>query len=80
MRRVRGGYGLGGLLVVLLVAVAVLPWIRRTFARSFPEGFQSPFFQACDSNVKCAEGEFCAQNVCRKVTAPATNDPVGGSS
>ena len=37
----RHGYSLLGLFGVLLMAVAFLPMIRKTFARSFPEGFQA---------------------------------------
>ena len=75
--KVRGGYGLAGLVVVLLLAVSVLPWIRRTFARSFPEGFQT--LTGVDTRkgdckgVLCKEGEFCQENVCHPVAAPITN-------
>ena len=41
MKRARGGFGIVGLFVFLAVIVAFLPMIRRTFARSFPEGFQN---------------------------------------
>ena len=74
----RRGYSLVGLFVVLLVAVAVLPWVRRTFARSFPEGFQATTgFDSRKGDCKgvtCNEGEFCQENVCRPVMAPITND------
>ena len=76
--RVRGGYTLFGLVVVLLLAVSVLPWVRRTFSRSFPEGFQA--MTGVDSRkgdckgVNCQEGEFCQENVCRPVAAPITNN------
>ena len=74
------GYSLLGLFGVLLVVVAFLPMIRRTFARSFPEGFQSLGGSGVDSRkgdckgVTCNEGEFCQENVCRPVMAPITND------
>jgi hypothetical protein len=74
------GYSLLGLFGVLLVAVAFLPMIRRTFARSFPEGFQTFGGSGVDSRkgdckgVTCDEGEFCQENVCRPVMAPITND------
>lgn len=74
----RRGYSLAGLFVVLFVAVAILPWVRRTFARSFPEGFQA--MTGFDSRkgdckgVTCNEGEFCQENVCHPVAAPITND------
>lgn len=61
---------------MLVLAVTVLPWIRRTFAPRFPEGFQAgPLLTGAtgmDSlrsdckGVLCQEGEFCQQNVCRK--------------
>jgi hypothetical protein len=76
--KVRGGYSLAGLVVVLLFAVSVLPWIRRSFARQFPEGFQA--MTGVDSRkgdckgVNCQEGEFCQENVCRPVAPPITND------
>jgi hypothetical protein len=70
MKRVRGGYGLIGLFGVLVLAVAFLPMIRRTFARSFPEGFRTLDCQG----VTCKEGEFCQENVCRPIEAPSTND------
>lgn len=67
--KVRGGYGLVGLFTVLILAIAFLPVIRRTFARSFPEGFRD---LDC-KGVTCKEGEFCQENVCRPVAAPITN-------
>ena len=74
------GYSFLGLFGVLLVAVAFLPMIRRTFARSFPEGVQALGGSGVDSRkgdckgVTCNEGEFCQENVCRPVMAPITND------
>ena len=74
----RKGYSLLGLVLVLLAAVAFLPMIRRTFARSFPEGFQAT--TGVDTRkgdckgVTCNEGEFCQENVCRSVMPPITND------
>ena len=72
------GYSLVGLFVVLLVAVSILPWVRRTFARSFPEAFQNG--SGVDSrkgdckNIICNEGYFCQENTCLPVAAPITND------
>lgn len=70
--KVRGGYGIVGLVLVLLMAVTILPWVRRTFAPRFPEGFQAmgsaTGMDALRSDCKgvlCKEGEFCQQNVCR---------------
>jgi hypothetical protein len=76
--KVNRGYSLFGLVLVLLAAVAFLPMIRRTFARSFPEGFQA--MGGVDSRkgdckgVLCKEGEFCQENICRPVMAPITNN------
>jgi hypothetical protein len=76
--KVSKGYSLVGLLLVLVFAVAFLPVIRRTFARSFPEGFQaSGGFDSRKGDCKgvtCSEGEFCQENVCRPVMAPITNN------
>jgi hypothetical protein len=75
--KVRGGYSLAGLVLVLLLAVSLLPWLRRRFSRSFPEGFQT--LTGVDSRrgdckgITCQEGEFCQENVCRSVMAPITN-------
>ena len=70
--RVRGGYGLVGLVLVLVMAVSILPWIRRTFAPRFPEGFQvmasavgMDTLRSDCKGVLCKEGEFCQGNVCR---------------
>jgi hypothetical protein len=81
--KVRGGYGIVGLFAVLLVAIALLPLFRRTFARSFPEGFQSAMSGGSGidartsldcKGVNCQEGEFCQDNVCRPVYPPITNN------
>jgi hypothetical protein len=80
--KVRGGYGIVGLLLVLFVAVAILPILRRTFARSFPEGFQSAMSGGSGidartsldcKGVNCQEGEFCQDNVCHPVYPAITN-------
>ena len=73
MRTPRGAYGLVGLFVVLLLAVSVLPWIRRTFARSFPEGFADSRPIDC-KGVTCKEGEFCEANVCRSRSIQYNNN------
>jgi hypothetical protein len=69
----KGAYSLFGLFVVLVLVVALLPVIRNMFAPLFPEGFRT---QDC-KGVVCEEGEFCQENVCRPITASATNDVVG---
>lgn len=68
--KVRGGYGILGLFTVLIIVVAFLPMIRRTFARSFPEGFRN---LDC-KGITCQEGEFCQENVCRPIAAAITNN------
>lgn len=87
MKRVRGGFGIVGLFVVLLLAVAFLPAIRGAFARSFPEGFQGcaapagakkEGFRNVDcKGVTCAEGEFCQESVCRPIAAPSSGSYTG---
>jgi hypothetical protein len=78
IRMKKGGYSLLGLFVVLVVAVAVLPWVRSTFARSFPEGFQA--MTGVDSRkgdckgVNCEEGYFCQENKCIQSYPKETND------
>lgn len=67
--KVRGGYGIVGLFAVLIAALAFLPMIRRTFARSFPEGFRNVDCKG----VNCAEGEFCQDNVCQPIYPTITN-------
>lgn len=74
--RVKGGYGLPILVGILLLVVAFLPSIRRTFARVFPEGFIDA---ANCRGVTCKEGEFCQDNVCRPVEAPKSGEPKGSS-
>ena len=69
----KGAYSLFGLLVVLVLVVTLLPVIRNAFAPLFPEGFRS---LDC-KGVVCEEGQFCQENVCRPVSASATNDIVG---
>ena len=69
----KGSYSVICLLLVLVAAVAFLPVIRNMFAPLFPEGFRD---QDC-KGVVCGEGEFCEENVCRPVSAPATNSVVG---
>ena len=70
MKGHRGAYGLVGLFAVLLLAIAVLPWIRRNYARSFPEAFRD---LDC-KGVTCDEGQFCQENVCRAISPPITNN------
>jgi hypothetical protein len=88
MKRVRGGFGIVGLFVFLLVIIAFLPSIRSMFAPSFPEGFRAANGAAMKSKegfrnvdckgVLCNEGEFCQDNICRPVAAPITNNYFSG--
>ena len=70
MKSPRGAYGLIALFAVLLIVVAALPWLRKTYARSFPEGFRD---LDC-KGITCNEGEFCQENVCRAISPPYTNN------
>jgi len=82
--KVPRGYGIVALFGVILVAIALLPVFRRTFARTFPEGFQSAVSGGASGldirtsldckGVTCQEGEFCQENICRPVYPPITND------
>jgi hypothetical protein len=70
MKSPKHAYGLVALFAVLLVAVSVIPWLRKTYSRSFPEAFRD---LDC-KGVTCNEGEFCQENVCRPVSPPYTNN------
>ncbi len=73
MKGGRGGaFGLVGLVVVLVLAVSVLPWLRQTFARSFPEGFQNSAYISCKKTT-CDEGQFCMEERCYPIEAEFTN-------
>ncbi len=72
MKRVRGGFGLVGLLVVAVLIIAFLPSIRSMFMRSFPEGFQSRKVDC--AGVVCPEGQFCQDSQCHNIEAPKTNE------
>lgn len=66
----RGGFGLVGLALFLVVVVAFLPWLRNRFAPMFPEGFRDTDCKG----VTCQEGEFCQENTCRSVMPSITNN------
>jgi hypothetical protein len=72
----RDVYTLLGLFFLIVFFLAFLPAIRDAFAPVFPEGFQ----ELDCKGVTCKEGEFCQDNVCHSVSAPATNTPVGAFS
>jgi hypothetical protein len=69
-------YTLLGLFLVIVFFIAALPMIRDTFAPVFPEGFRDIDCKG----ITCREGEFCQDNVCHSVSAPAMNTPVGALS
>jgi len=70
MKSPKNAYGLVALFAVLLLAVSVLPYLRKMYARSFPESFRD---LDC-KGVTCQEGEFCQENVCRAISPPYTNN------
>jgi len=75
----RRGYSLLGLIVVLVAAVALLPWFRSNFVRSFPEGFQAATtgfdsYKGDCKGINCEEGQFCQENKCVNVYPPMTED------
>jgi hypothetical protein len=70
MKSPKHAYGLVALFAVLILAVSVLPYLRKVYARSFPEGFRD---LDC-KGVTCQEGQFCQENVCRAISPPYTNN------
>ena len=68
--RKAAGYGIFALAVILVLAVAVLPFLRKSYAPYFPEGFRD---LDC-KGVTCKEGEFCQENVCRAIYPAITNN------
>jgi hypothetical protein len=68
-RTMRGAYGIVGLLLVLLAAVAVLPMLRNMFAPVFPEGFRNVDCKG----MSCPEGQFCQENKCHDIYPAITN-------
>ncbi len=62
-------YGLIGLVVVLVLVVALLPYLKNQFAGVFPEGFRDVDCKG----VTCSEGEFCQENRCHKIYPAITN-------
>jgi hypothetical protein len=61
------------LLVVFGLILLVLPWVRKSYAQYFPEGFRNV---DC-LNVICKEGQFCQENKCVDVSPPITNQYTG---
>ncbi len=62
-------YGLVGLVVVFVGVVTLLYFLKAMFPQYY-DGFR-------DVNcygVKCAEGQFCQDNVCRNINPPYTNN------
>jgi hypothetical protein len=66
------GYGIVGLVVVLVAAVALLPWVRNTLAPSMAEGFLDQDLSC--TKVACDEGNFCMKGVCHKSYPNITNN------
>jgi hypothetical protein len=62
--------GLMGVFVSFVVVLALIAVVRAVFPSSLYDGFSN---MSC-YGVKCNEGEFCQENVCRPVMAPITND------
>jgi len=62
-------YGVVGLLVVFVAVVTLLYFLKAMFPQYY-DGFR-------DVNcygVKCGEGQFCQDNVCRNINPPYTNN------
>lgn len=62
-------YGLVGVLVVFVGVVTLLYFLKAMFPQYY-DGFR-------DVNcygVKCNEGQFCQDNVCRNINPPYTNN------
>jgi hypothetical protein len=66
----KASMGIIGLIVLAVLLIAFLPTIRNMFAPVFPEGFRD---LDC-KGVNCQEGEFCQENVCRKIYPNITNN------
>ena len=62
----KGAYGIGLMVILVIVFVLALPILRDMFAPSFPEGFRDVDCRG----VNCREGEFCMNNTCYKNYAP----------
>ena len=69
----KAGYGLFALLAILVIVATVLPFLRKSYAPYFPEGFRDVDCKG----VTCKEGEFCQENVCRPIYPAITNNYFG---
>ena len=56
----KSAYGIGTLVVVVVLFIVLMPFFRSVFAPVFPEGFQD----ASCHGKPCAEGKFCMQGAC----------------
>ena len=65
----KGSMGIIGLIVLAVLLIAFLPTLRNMLAPIFPEGFRDIDCKG----VNCNEGEFCEENVCKKIYPDITN-------
>jgi len=65
----KGSMGIIGLIVLAVLLIAFLPNLRNMLAPIFPEGFRDVDCKG----VNCNEGEFCEENVCKKIYPDITN-------
>ena len=65
----KSSMGVIALIVFAVLLIALLPTLRNMLAPIFPEGFRD---LDC-KGVNCQEGEFCQENVCRKIYPDITN-------
>ena len=63
----KGAYGIGSLVVLVVLFIVLMPFIRSVFAPIFPEGFQDASCQG----KPCPEGKFCMQGGCYNNYVPA---------
>lgn len=63
----KSAYGIGTLVILVVVFIVAMPYIRSVFARSFPEGFRDD--QTC-RGINCPEGEFCQNAKCQPSFIP----------
>ena len=66
----RGKSTLVGVLVSLVVILVLIAVVRMVFPGVLRDGFRDV---TC-VGVRCAEGEFCQNNACKKINPPYTNN------
>jgi hypothetical protein len=57
--------------MVLVAAVALLPFLRGSFPSAFSEGFLDQDLSC--TKVACDEGSFCMKGACNKIYPAITN-------